>query len=244
MNSARSERRAYREHLDRLARHLTTLPDAEDESADELAVFAEENVEKRAELLQARLPLLTEAFDDLGDLLAAFCRAQPLRPCTTDTEDGERFLDWLERAERLSPEQADYVTCQRGRHAVELRARRNRSGHVRFQELWSVAKQLAADLPANPSLRVHLNPIRASAVLRTPALLDGLKPPASVLFYAVAIDVCTSVLDATGRRLVRELAAWAPCSLRRWAERGAHEDIDKLAALCREFTEVGLVALS
>jgi hypothetical protein len=147
--------------------------------------------------------------------------------------------------QELTPEQRDYVVCQRARHAVEDEARANRLGHVRFQELRSVADRLAAELDSNRRLRVHLNPIRAWALFMTPALLDeDASLPAAVLLFAVGNSISTAVLEPTGRSLVQELAACGPCTLDEWADRSWQADRDTLVEFCRDLAGMGLVAFA
>src|SRR5262249_58590279 len=82
-------------------------------------MFVEDNVEKRLEKLRKQLEFVAEAFDDFEELLRTFTRSFPLEAYASAASDGDRFLDWLGCRASLTAEQADYVACQRARHAVE-----------------------------------------------------------------------------------------------------------------------------
>ena len=208
-----------------------------------LKLFAEGNLKKRREKLRAQLESVAEAFDDLEDLVSAYVRSVPPVAYDVTVSDGERFLSWLERTGELTPRQRDYVACQQARLTVEAAARADRPGHRRFQELWSLTSQLAAELDTATSLRASLNPIRAWSRFLTTALLDDdATLPADVLFFAASEEIRTAVLDLHGRELVEELAARGPCTLDEWATQSQHADREELVTLCRDLAEMGLVA--
>jgi hypothetical protein len=209
----------------------------------QVQMFTAGNRAKRLDKLQKHLRFLTDAFNDLDQVLLAYFRESPLAAYYTLSTDGERFLDWLEGSRALTPEQQDYVLCQRARHAVEDEGRRNRREHLRFQELWSVAGRLAAELDTNPGLLIYLNPIRAWSRFATPVLLDDeALPPADVLFFAVRNEISTAVLEPHARVLLGELASLSPCHLNDWPRRSTLADQEELGALCRDLAEMGLVA--
>jgi hypothetical protein len=209
----------------------------------QVQMFTAGNRAKRLEKLQKHLRFLVDAFNDLDQLLLAYCRESPLAAYFTLSTDGERFLEWLEGTHTLTPEQQDYVRCQRARHAVEDEGRRNRRGHLRFQELWSVADRLAAELDTNSGLLIHLNPIRAWSRFATRVLLDEESlPPADVLFFAVRNEISTAVLEPQARGLLGELASLSPCHLDDWARRSTLADQGELGEFCRDLAEMGLVA--
>jgi hypothetical protein len=209
----------------------------------QVELFTDGNLEKRYEKLQKQLEFVAGAFDDLNDLINDYIENEPLAAYDTGDGDGERFLLWLERQRPLTAEQRDHVTCQRARHAVEDVARKDRRGHVRFQERWSVATQLAAELETNARLRICLNPIRVAARFETAALLDeDAALPADVLFFPVGNSVRTAVLEPGVAELLEELAGWEPCTLAQWACLSRHADRDELVALSRDLAEMGLVA--
>ena len=144
---------AYREELRRWVPALAGLKatngvcDALDPGSSPagLKLFAEGNLSKRREKLHAQLEFVAEAFDDFDDIASAFIRSVPSAAYDTTATDGERFLSWLERCDELRPRQRDYVACQRARLAVEAAARADRRGHLRFQELWGLTPQRAAN---------------------------------------------------------------------------------------------------
>lgn len=210
-----------------------------------LKLFAEGNVKKRREKLHAQLEFVAEAFNDLENLITAYVRSVPPAGYDTTASDGQRFLSWLERTGALTPPQCDYVACQQARLAVEAAARAARSDHLRFQELWSLTPQRAAELDTAPGLLAYLNPVRAWSRFTTTALLDDdMTLPADVLFFAAGEEIRTAVMDHHGRALVEELALCGPCTLDDWAGRSGHADREELVALCRDLTEMGLMAFS
>lgn len=242
---------AYRDELRRWAPALAGLrtPNgvghalASGSSPAGLKLFADGNLGKRREKLLAQLEFVGEAFDDFEDLALAYIRTIPPAAYDTTASDGERFLSWLERTVKLTPQQRDYIACQRGRLAVEAAARVNRRGHLRFQELWRLTSQRSAKLETARNLRVCLNPSRAWSRFLTAALLDDdATLPADVLFFAAGEAIRTAILESQGRALVEELAGHGPCTLKEWAALSRHADRTELVALCHELAEMGLVA--
>jgi hypothetical protein len=241
---------AYRDELTHLARALATAQDAEvcaalavGCTAQDVAMFTQGNRLKRFDKLQRKLDLLRECLPEFDDLAREYTAALPLEAYDLHWGDARVFLRWLEQNRSLSPEQLDHLACQRARLEVEMEATRDRRGHVRFQELWSVKDQLAPEF-GYESLRVHLNPIRVWTRLQTPVLLEGETPPTDVLFFAVRDKVNTAVLDPVGQELLRELDTIGPCTLNEWACLSSLADRDDLVELGRDLAEMGLVAFS
>lgn len=215
----------------------------------QVQMFTDDNIYKRYKKLQVQLEFVQPAFDDFEDLLEAYVHEFPLSAYDTGTSDGDRFLAWLESHRELTPEQRDFVICQRSRHAVEDEGRRNRLGHVRFQELASLTSELVGELDSNPNLQVHLNPIHVWGRFQSKALLDeDAEPPADVLFYASDNEVRTAVLEPEGQQLAHELATLSPCTLDQWAALGnsfadrESRSQNELASFCRDMADIGLVA--
>lgn len=248
----------YATQLQRLARSLAAARN--DEVLDVLArgdepwqvkMFTDGNLDKRFEKIQRQLEFVQPAFSDFEELLVAYIRELPLAAYDTGTSDGDRFLEWLETRRKLTSEQHDFVACQRSRHAVDDEGRRNRLGHVRFQELVSLASELAGELGSNRNLQIHLNPIRVWGRFETAALLDeDADPPADVLFYASGNEVRTAVLEPEGVTLVHELEGVSPCTLDGWcdvadsfADREPRSE-DELVEFCHDMASIGLVAFA
>lgn len=247
----------YREQLARLARSLAHARDedvlndlASGTPLSRVTMFTAGNLDKRFEKIRKQVEFVGDAFDDLDGLIDEFITSTALLAYDTGVSDGEQFLQWLERSQHPGAEQRDYITCQRARHAVEEIARRDRLGHIHYQELLSLADQLAAELDFNRALRVHLNPIHAWSQFETRVLLDNsAETPAVVLFYAVKDDVRTALLEPDGIERVRELGKRGECTLDQWRHRiRSRCECDatraELAGFCRELTMLGLVALS
>ena len=249
-NTASEAAAEYRRQLARWAQDLALAERASvaanlaDGSSDlHVKLFTDGNLDKRFNKLQNALEFVAGAFQDFDDLLAAYVRALPLAAYDTGSSDAERFLEWLADRHPLTPEQRDYVACQRGRFAVENAARANRPGHVRFQELAGAAAESAVALDAHPGLQLYFNPIHAWSRFHTSALLDEeATPPANVLFYAAGTEIATAVLEPAGQLLVRSLALYTPCTLDDWAAMNQHADRDELLEFCRDLAEMGLVA--
>lgn len=241
----------YREQLARLVQHMT-VPHRQEAVAGDLAagsdasrvkMFVEGNLEKRLEKLESQLEFVAEAFDDFESLIIRYMRDCRLAAYDTGTSDGERMLTWLAETQTLTPEQLDYVACQRARHAVEQLARKNRLRHVGFQDLYTLAERTSQELGCNERLRVYLNPIRKWSRFVTGILLDDEATlPADVLFFPVGEEVSTAVLELEGQVLINELTDFQPCTLAEWAALSQQAGTDELIETCRDLSAMGLVA--
>jgi hypothetical protein len=247
-----TQSQSYRDQLARMVQAITgSRKDAANEFAADpvlrrqVALFAEELADKRLDKLRNQLEFLAGGFADLPDLLKEYTAAVGQEAYATPLSDSDRFFQWLEENRELTAEEQDHVACQKARHEVEESGRTNRVGHVRFQELCSVAGELAGELTTNPRLKVHLNPLRAWAQFASPALVgEEVELPADVLFFATGNQVSTALLEPEGQELVRELERCAPCTLRQWARQADQDDPAALAAFARDLADLGLVAFS
>jgi hypothetical protein len=258
MNPRTEKQETYREQLPRLAHCLCAgrSADVVDDLAPgstpaRLKLFGDRNTQERIESLLRQLDFVSPAFAGLDELAGSFVRSLPPAWCENPAHDGERFLDWLEETQQPQAAQRDYIGCQRARFAVEEAARQNRLGHVRFQDLLSLAGSLADELETNRSLELCLNPIRAWSRLETSELPGhAASLPATVVLYPVGDEIRTLVLDTEGLARVRELAAFGPVTLDAWQNllepfAGLREiSRRELASLCRELVRLGLVALA
>ncbi|MCH7727630.1 MAG: hypothetical protein IH991_14275, partial [Planctomycetes bacterium] len=122
----------YRDQLSRFV-DVMTVPNHEDAMASDLAeisepsrikMFVDGNLEKRMGKLDSQLGFVADAFDDFESLIGQYVRQSRLASYDTGTSDGEHMLIWLGESQSLTPDQRDYVTCQRARHAVEGIARK------------------------------------------------------------------------------------------------------------------------
>ena len=247
-------RESYRAQLQRIARAMSmarsadVYGDLEAGSKPELLKeFVDGNLDKRFDKLDKQLELVKESLGEQFEQYAVeFIKALPLGAYDSGQYDGEKFLAWLVENKSLTPVQRDHVACQRARHAIECIGRNQRLPHVRFQELASLAGELADDLETNPGLQIHLNPIRVWSQFETGVLLDeeDVDSPIDVLFFAVGNDTSTAVLEAEGRNPVEQLASLQPVTLATWAALSEHADRDELIELCRDLAAMGLVAFS
>jgi hypothetical protein len=240
----------YRDQIQRCAQALS-LAHVEDVrsflargvKAEHVKLFTDGNLDKRFGKVLDQVELLKTAFDNLNDLVGEYIREVPLTAYDTGCSDGDRFLRWLSLTHVTTPEQQDHITCQLARHDVEAIARKNRLGHVRFQELWSMAQTLRGDVDSNPRLRIHLNPIRTSATFQTTALLDAdSATPADVMFFACKQEIRTSVIETTGHQYIETLASHGPLTLKEWNCFDRSASRSDLIEFCRDALDMGLLA--
>lgn len=212
-------------------------------TVEQVKLFTDGNLEKRFEKVLDQVELLKAAFDNLDDLVNEFILEVPLAAYDTGCSDGDRFLRWLKLTHVPTLEQLDYIACQLARHEVEIVARSNRLGHIRFQELRSMTDRLTEELPTNPKLRIHLNPIRTWGTFQTNVLLDEESTvPANVLFFANGQQIRTSVFDADGKYFVETLASHGPITLTDWKRLDRSTSRSDLLEFCLDAAEMGLVA--
>lgn len=221
--SLKVSRLDYAKQISRIARSLAVAQNevvfgdvAIGQSLDRVGMFTEGNLEKRSDKLNDQLELFEDALDDLPELIGRYVRLMPLAAYDTGTSDADCFVRWLPTVVELTPEQRDLTLVVRSRYAVEEAGRRNRMGHVRFQDLVSLNDRLVAELATNSELRIHLNPIRTRAIFETGLLVGEEEAPETgieVLFFAFQSEVRTVVLEPEGRALVQSLADTGPCGL-------------------------------
>jgi hypothetical protein len=214
---------------------------------ERLQLFVEGNAQSRRQKLEAQLAFVAPAFSDFKALVARYARETALSAYDTGAADGARFLDWVGRTRQPTDVQRDFLACQQARFTVEAAARANRSGYLRFQELWSTAEFLSRELATNPALQVLLNPIRVWARCQTEALLRGAaRPPADVLFYALRGGVRAAVLERDARRRLLELESAGPVTINGWLEarRAGNLRRIELVRFCRHLARLGLAAFA
>ncbi|NQV26005.1 MAG: hypothetical protein HQ518_16725 [Rhodopirellula sp.] len=250
-----------REYADQLSRIATSLAIANNEVVygditssqplDRVGLFTEGNLDKRTDKLNDQMELFDDNFVELTDLIARYIREVPLAAYDTGNSDADRFVRWLPTVVDLTPEQRDLTLVVRSRFAVEEIGRRNRLGHVRFQELVSLNDRLVSELASNPGLRIHLNPIRARAIFETGLLIgedDLPKGGIEVLFYAFQTEVRTVILEPEGRALVQTLSdIVGPSSLARLKKQldlTIPLDDESLMEMLTDCSELGLIAFS
>ncbi len=216
---------------------------ANGEKIEHVKLFTDGNLDKRIDKVLDQVELLKPVFDQLEDLVSEYILEVPLVAYDTGCSDGDRFLRWLSLTQDTTPEQQDHISCQLARHEVEHVARKNRLGHVRFQELRSLTERLKEELGTNPKLRVHLNPIRAWTTFQTTVLLDeDATTPADVLFFACGNQIRTSAFEETGQYFVETLASHGPLTLQDWKRLDRSVSRGDLMEFCLDAAEMGLVA--
>ena len=241
---------SYREQLTRLVQDMA-LPNREAELESQLRVpsrpehiklFVDGNLDKRLDKLSRQLEFVAAQFEDFEALIVDYIRAQPLAALDSGTHDGDRMLAWLVANRELSPEQRDYVLCQRTRHEIEALAARRRLAYIRFNERFSLVGRFAERLESDPALQIYLNPIRRWARFTTAELLEETtRPPANVLFFAARGHVATALLELEGQTLINELADLQPCPLETWATSTDLLDQSELVQFCHDLATMGLI---
>ena len=265
-----NEQQSYAEYLTRLSQGLAVGVNdvakddiANDFTMDQVAMFTSGNLDKRFEKLTDQLELLADVVDDLEDWVEKYITTVPLAAYDTGASDGDRFIQWLSREKELSGEQRDVGNVIRCRSAVEDIGRSNRWAHVRFQEFRSLSTELATELGSNPTLSIHLNPIRLWTSFETNLLtgddeaeesefaesleIDDSAKQADVLFYAFESEVRTAVFETEAQIVFRTLAEVQPCYLDELALRvdlAAGIDKESVRNILIDSAEAGIVAFS
>ena len=217
---------------------------------DRVGMFTEGNLSKRADKLNDQFEDFEDDFENLHEFIDRYIREIPLAAYDTGASDADRFVKWLPTVTKLTPEQRDLTLVTRSRFVVEESGRRNRLGHVRFQELASLNDRLSPELETNSGLRIHLNPMRTRAVFETGLLLGEEEAPeggVEVLFFAFQTEVRTVILEPEGRALVQTLSDIGPCSLeslRKHLDLTTSFDDESLMEMLTDCSEVGLIAFS
>ena len=258
MNNHQQQHEDYSEQLTRIARSLAAARDHEvigDVAAgtdpEFVRMFTEDNVQKRFDKIRHQVEVIEPGFEELDELLSLFIDQLPLSSYDTGASDGDRFLQWIEQTQELSAEQCDLIDCQRARHIVESLGRKNRFGHIRFQQKWSTAASQSSELDSKRDLNIHLNPIRVWSRFHTNLLVDDdTVLPADVVFFACTNEVRTAVLESEGKRRLNDLELLGTCTIDEWrAWRGACDTAasptrEELIEICRGLAEMGLIAFS
>jgi len=247
---------AYREQVAELARCLATgsiddLRDAieGDDCLDRMIAFIDGAYVKRADWLQSAVEFVAPAFENLAALVDDYVNAAPAAAIGANVDDADAFLAWIEDTQLLLPRQADFVACQRARHAVESMALANRLGHLWFQEIGSLAAQFADELNSQDEaahrLTMHVNPIHAWARMQTAELLDHPTDlPVEVVFFAVDEGINTADFSPAAAELVRELHARGPMTFATWCSLNPSIALVELRRLTVTLAKLGLVAFT
>ena len=140
--------------------------------------------------------------------------------------------------------QHDLVSCR----AARVRLKRMSRDLFRQQLAFRVAQRRCQpeqhSLQRRSGLRLQLNPIRTWARLLSRVMLDGVDPPANVLFFATPSGPSAALLELEGQALLNELEDWQPCSLDEWAALSHVADRAQLLDFCLELSRMGIVAWS
>ncbi len=206
--------------------------------ADDVRRFLDNSVGERRKLLRQELALVALAFDDFDDLVCDYMRAVPQTAYDPACSDRQRFLCWLRRVRPLTAMQGDFVAYQEAEYAVAALARTQRPRHLAFQGMATKARQQAARLDADVTLRLHLNPIRIGTRLALPGRDFG-----EVLFFAAGDRVASVGLDSRIRELV-DLLEPGPRTLEECTSRLRPVSREELAIRCRDLADKGLVAFA
>lgn len=247
----------YAEQLSRIATSLAVAKNdvvhgdvSAGQSHELVEMFTSGNLDKRADKLNDQLEMFADSLEELPGLISRYIREVPLAAYDTGTSDTDRFVRWLPTVVELTPEQRDLALVIKSRFLVEEEGRRNRLGHVRFQELVSLNDRLVSELESNPGLQIHLNPMRTRAVFETGLLIGEEDLPddgVEVVFFAFQTEVRTVILEPEGRALVHTLSEVGPCRLERLRKQldlTASIDDEALMEMLTDCSDVGLIAFS
>ena len=247
----------YTEQLSRIATSLAVAKNgvvhgdvAAGQSCCLVEMFTSGNLDKRADKLNDQLDMFAETMEELPGLISRYIREIPLAAYDTGTSDTDRFVRWLPTVIKLTPEQRDLILVIKSRFTVEEAGRRNRLGHIRFQELASLNDRLVSELESIEGLRIHLNPMKTRAVFETGLLIGEEESPADgveVLFFAFQTEVRTVILEREGRAVVQTLSEIGPCrlaSLKKQLDLTTSFDDESLMEILNDCSEVGLIAFS
>jgi hypothetical protein len=221
------------------------LPDVRAAGRRQVQEFATSLLAKRLAKLNKQFEFLRDAFPDLTQLLEAYAGTVPASAHDHGTTEAQAFLHWL-ATHPLTPEQGDFVECQRARQAVELAARRDRTRFLDFLDRQRETDDLVHGLIAESATVIVFNPASAWGMFQTGVLLDADDPvPAQVLYFAAGRDIRAAVFDDEGRALVDELLARSSCSAAEWCDGdgSAVERQDRLEFV-RDLVDLGIVALT
>jgi len=145
----------------------------------------------------------------------------------------------------LTLELQDMVDLQRARSVIQMRWQQCQRAVRRYRAKCRQADGKRPMFEETPTLRVHLNPLRAWCRLRTSYFLVGdVPPPATVLLFAVGNRFAARVFELEGQTLINELADYQPCTLDQWSELSALADHDELVSLCKILSDSGLICFS
>ncbi len=209
----------YRNQIDKctrafaIAKNDVVLANVADERpAFVVKMFTDGNLDKRFLKLKDHFEESEEVLDNLENRLVEFVKTVPLQAYDTGSSDAISFLNWLCNRDDLSMEQLDHVALHRTRFEVEERAIEDRLGHVRFQEVHSQSERMLEMWGDDDSLVLMLNPIRATATFQTREFIDDEDdPPIEAVFFPVANDIHTVILEDEGVQLFERLIE-KPCS--------------------------------
>jgi hypothetical protein len=247
---------AYREQIAEYARCLATgsidaLRDAieGDDCFDRMIAFIDGAYNKRADWLQSAVEFVAPAFDNLAELIDDYVNTAPPAAVGANVDDADAFLAWLEETQTLSPRQADFVACQRARHAVESQALGDRMAYLWYQEVASLASRFADELysqeEAAHRLTIHVNPIHAWVRMQTTELLDQPTAlPVEVVFFAVDEGIHTADFSTAAADLVRELHLRGPITFENWRRENSSINPIELKTLIVTLARLGLVAFT
>ncbi|WP_339745804.1 hypothetical protein [uncultured Rubinisphaera sp.] len=215
--------------------------------AKHVEMFIDGNYDKRIDVLIRLMPFVSEDedFENFEELAMQFADSKQVRSYEGSTEECDAMLEWLEETQNLTLEQQDTVACQRARYEVEHQARANRSKHIRFQELVTVAVELLDQLGENDELTIHVNPAVSWSYLKSKKYLDeDENPPVSALYYADDDEVRTAMFEPAGQNLLDRLIDLAPCHFSQWAALADEIDPTELKEFAKGLTQLHLIAFS
>jgi hypothetical protein len=221
------------------------LPDVCVAGRSQVQEFAKSLLAKRLTKLNKQFEFLQDVLPDLTELLEVYASTVPAAAHDHGVDDAQGFLHWLE-TNPLTPEQRDFMECQRARQAVEFAARRNRTSYLNYLNHQRGTDRLVHALTAESATAVVFNPASAWGTFHTGILLAADDPvPAQFLCFAAGHEIRAAVFDVDGRMLVDDLRDRSPCSAADWC--GGAEAVagqrDRLEFV-GDLANLGIVALT
>jgi hypothetical protein len=208
----------------------------EDCSRRDVDRFLENSMGERYRLLTEELNLVALAFDDFELRVDEYLHAVPRQTFLLNEREPQRFLRWL-KAQPLTDQQLDYITCQEAEYACYELARRHRVAHLEFQEVWHRRREGFDNLGSTAGSRVIINPVYFWAHLTIAA-------PEVVVFLAVGAEVRSLRLTDQQCFATRKLMQHSPLCMVQWQSscspmtNHAHREVRELlvngglAAIC------------
>ncbi|HVX16030.1 MAG TPA: hypothetical protein VHC22_32900 [Pirellulales bacterium] len=206
-------------------------------SADDVGRYLQVGWGERRRLLTQELALVALAFDDFPTLVDRYLCTVAKTAQAAQSTDQQRFLRWLTRTRRLTPQQRDFIAYQQAEYRCLGQVRARRAAHVAFQRLRRRIPEVGADVSV-----WHLNPVRTWLRWHMPGD-DTSLGPCDLVFFPVGDRVENVRVSRQERRWLRALpGGWAGTFESLLAKTGCRQP-EQLRTSLESWTTTGLVVL-